>query len=184
MAVKASLKLPLKEAEGVCSPSFAITACFHSIFCFAVGSLYLASPFSAGVNKVSSYLTLTEDEWWGCCRFEKRGFIDVILPHSVKNLSGTANQDLTQKAPYNQPPHWGTCSSSSPWTMLVLPEQGRSCSRRAKPGFQMVTPPHSPQPQTQSQVLAMHCFCWMSSFNIHCRTTCFTEKAACTTGKM
>lgn len=95
MSVKASLKLPLTSAEGTCPTSFAVTACFHCIICFAAGFVYLASTFSAKnqlfscqFQSISSYFSLTEDEWWRCYGFgKKRGFIDVILQHSTVNTS-------------------------------------------------------------------------------------------------
>lgn len=110
-------------------------SCFYSMFCFAVGPLYLVSHLSAGINKVLCQTSL------GMCgevvlNFLKKAFmssfhiLSAVLwdtysrPHTVSTLD--------RKAPYNQPLHWRTCRSLSPWTMLVLRKLERSCSRSWK----------------------------------------------------
>lgn len=96
---------------------------------------------------------------------------------------------LDRKAPYNQPLRWGTCCSLSPWTMLVLRELGRSCSRSweqnqdskwSQPPFTSTSDPIGSAGIALLLLVPRNLsvsFWWSSCFNVNCRITLCHWKA-------
>lgn len=171
------------------------------MICFTVGSLYLVSHSSRGINKVSSYLTPepTWDAWWVVLYLRKKA-LDVIPPHSFNTSLGHLLKTSHRK-------HLG--QKKHLIISRLIGEHVRACPREqclcrgsqkimfkelsAQTRFQMVTAPLSPNSDQVGNaghvlhlsVLIKHSVSvYLDDFHVftislyYFRTTCLISKAA------